>query len=683
MITFEFNGRSYSGKYWSPQDGKIGLLISLDTETEMINGPSTPGYVIGQAYAGGDKVYFIKLDDLPQFLNAHDDAIFIMHNAPFDISVIESETEFDFDAHIRQQRLFDTGILYRLWKLGTDGEPPAKWSLQAVAKEILGFDLNKSADTRCNFGRFRRGKIVDYNSMSLPELTYAATDSVVTHQLYEILKNKVDALGTGRLCLSHKIQLMGAYALEKTHRRGIALDMNERRQVLLEFDRRTQTAKQVLEKYGYVPGKQGVLQDYQNIVQKLGLDLPMTETGRVSAGAEYLEPYRSQHEFVDALLSFKEIEKLKSFLIKLDKGRVHPHYNVLVSTGRTSCYNPNIQQIPREGGLRECFVPASGNCFVIIDYSTLELCTLAQVCLDRFGSSRMAGLINQGVDLHCWFSAMVANKDQSQVTEQERQWAKACNFGFPGGLGTKRFLDYARNTFGITGMSEEDATELKEKWMNAFPEMRFYLQDSLMSRHDFSSLEWCDDPKIAAAIFKRIIGGSRTSTNGKPYAQGTIRWAFEEVLPDVAPWIGEVSEGSRQLLAEVSKETVTTRTGRMRAKVEYCQAKNTPFQGLAADGAKVALYRLIKAGFNVAIFVHDEFVIEIPADSDLEAKAKSIEEIVIGGMKSVVPDVQIRAEWSVADRWYKKSKRVRDDAGKIGIYSAAKDILPTGMEQRS
>jgi DNA polymerase I-like protein with 3'-5' exonuclease and polymerase domains len=367
----------------------------------------------------------------------------------------------------------------------------------------------------------------------------------------------------------------------------------------------------------------------------------------------------------------------------MDKDRVHPSYNVLVSTGRTSCYNPNIQQIPREGGIRECFIPSPGHCFVIIDYSTLELCTLAQVCLDRYGSSRMAELINKGADLHRWFASVVANKRETEVTEEERQRAKACNFGFPGGLGAARFLEYARNTFGITDMAEQKAAALKEKWLDAFPEMRLYLQDCLLERHDFSSLDWCDDSKIAANLFKRIIGGSRTSTTGKPYSPKTIQWAFEVVLPDVAPWAADATEGSKQLLAEVVKETVVTRTGRIRAKVDYCQAKNTPFQGLAADGAKIALYRLVKAGYRIALFVHDEFVVEIPTDCDLGAEAKKIEDLVVNGMRSVVPDVVIRAEWAVADRWYKKVKVIRDADGKIGIFSApVASASVTGMEQR-
>lgn len=46
--------------------------------------------------------------------------------------------------------------------------------------------------------------------------------------------------------------------------------------------------------------------------------------------------------------------------------------------------------------------------------------------------------------------------------------------------------------------------------------------------------------------------------------------------------------------------------------MNFTQARNTPFSGLAADGAKTALWNLTHIGFRVVAFIHDEFVIEIP-----------------------------------------------------------------------
>ena len=64
----------------------------------------------------------------------------------------------------------------------------------------------------------------------------------------------------------------------------------------------------------------------------------------------------------------------------------------LVRTGRTSCADPNIQNLPRSGGFREAFVPASEHVYLIIDYSFIELRTLAAVCEARYGRSTLAGM---------------------------------------------------------------------------------------------------------------------------------------------------------------------------------------------------------------------------------------------------------------------------------------------------
>ena len=88
--------------------------------------------------------------------------------------------------------------------------------------------------------------------------------------------------------------------------------------------------------------------------------------------------------------------------------------------------------------------------------------------------------------------------------------------------------------------------------------------------------------------------------------------AFEEVLPKIHPSSRGLTEGSPELKRQILDLTdVQTRTGRIRAACTYTAARNTPFQGLAADGTKIALYRLKEAGYRVSNFIHDEFVIEL------------------------------------------------------------------------
>ena len=98
--------------------------------------------------------------------------------------------------------------------------------------------------------------------------------------------------------------------------------------------------------------------------------------------------------------------------------------------------------------------------------------------------------------------------------------------------------------------------------------------------------------------------------------------------------------------------SVTTLTGRIRANTTYCAEKNTPFQGLAADGAKIALYNLMDAGFELVGFVHDEIITEVP-ENTAEEMRRLQEEIMVNSMSLVVPDVKISVESTISPRYCK------------------------------
>ena len=88
--------------------------------------------------------------------------------------------------------------------------------------------------------------------------------------------------------------------------------------------------------------------------------------------------------------------------------------------------------------------------------------------------------------------------------------------------------------------------------------------------------------------------------------------------------------------------------GRVRGPVSYSNYRNTPFQLLAADGAKLALIDLWAAGFDVRIFVHDEFVIAIPDDDQQRDNVERIEKICIESMREVVGELPVKCEYSIS-----------------------------------
>src|SRR5262249_27285083 len=102
-------------------------------------------------------------------------------------------------------------------------------------------------------------------------------------------------------------------------------------------------------------------------------------------------------------------------------------------------------------------------------------------------------------------------------------------------------------------------------------------------------------------------------------------------------------------------------------RVRYSQARNTPFQGLAADGAALALFALVKEGFRVVGFVHDEVLVELPDEGGYvsEAKVKRVEEIMCAKMaETLVGAIPVGCVPVLSRRWSKKAKDIIKD-GKV------------------
>lgn len=573
MIIKEWDGHTLKGD-----------TIAIDTETTIVPFTETPDLVTFQAYTGekvlGDEiVYFVSKDKLEKFLQLNSHKCLIMHNAPFDIDVIEKASNFKFKELIYSQTIYDTMILWSLLNLARTGLTPHKSSLAHLTEIYLKKTLNKEDSIRKNFTQFLNVSLKD-----IPQefKEYAAEDVISTYEIFHHLVEDIKTIDKSPNLLTHNIQLRGALALNRIYKNGIGFSQKKKKTLLNKLTREAKKHEEIINKWGYFRGVKGTQTRYEHIcnIHKAlyGIELPYTETGKLASDADSLEPYK-QYEFFNALCEFKLIEKTLSFFEKLDEDRVHPQYQYIMNTGRTSCSKPNIQQLPRAPGVRELFIPAKGHVFFDIDYSQLELCTLAQTTLHLYGYSKMAELINQGVDLHKYYASVLLGKSIEEVTKEERQYAKAANFGFPGGLGIDKFIEYAEKSYGIKGLTRGVAEDMKKAWFTAFPELKQYMKDE----------------------------------RGEAW----------------------------------------TITGRLRADTTYCAEKNTPFQGLGADAAKLALYDLQEAGFKIVAFIHDEVLIEHPKSKTMDLDFKKACDIMVSSAKLVLPDINIKVEGEIKKEFSK------------------------------
>lgn len=331
---------------------------------------------------------------------------------------------------------------------------------------------------------------------------------------------------------------------------------------------------------------------------------------------------------------------------------INPSYNVLVDTGRTSCARPNIQNQPRKGGVRECFIPRPGHVFVGCDYQAAELRSLAQVCLSKYGHSEMAKAFEHtekypvGKDLHLDMAAAilgleydeaVARKKEPQIKEA-RQLSKAANFGYPGGLGAKKFIEYAWAGYGVR-LSEADAKILRAQWLRKFPEVQDMFNDT-----------------------------GRFTAGGQRF---TLKHIF---------------------------------SGRLRGGVGYTDGNNSNFQGLTADGAKMACWAVVKEswtgytwdepipegttalgpspllGFRPSAMVHDEIMGESPRDKFREHAAR-LQVVMCEAMKWFLPDIPVEGEAHAMRRWFKDAESKHDENGVLQLWEpphpakACKELL--------
>jgi DNA polymerase-1 len=453
---------------------------------------------------------------------------------------------------------------------------------------------------------FRQGML-----MTPEHFLYAAKDAAVTAQLYEHMQGEY---------ATEWYHVAGLIVLASISRNGMLVDMPYMLELQKLFQEKVDKERFILSHWGYYQGRDGNQKIHQNILKFLegvmGIALPRTPSGMISADKEVMEEHFgfNPHPFIASQQKLGHATKMLSTYLNPDHigvdGRVHSRYDPLKKTGRTSSSGPNMQNVPRKEGLRGCYIAPPGHVLYACDYGQLELCTLAESNYLRFGGSRMRDLINEGHDLHFWFGQKIKEKDprpeEEKLADKDyRQMAKAANFGLPGGLGVATFQGYAANTYGVE-MDVETCTMLKKLWLDTFPENKEHLAPPKDTK--FSNRD--EDMYIAQTV-----------------------------------------------------------NGRVRRNATYCSSCNYPFQGLAADGAKVALWYLYIEGFKIVNFIHDEVIIELPKDNHLQQRIRRVDELMLFGMEQVVKHVKIKVEGALMERWYKEAEPIHGDNGELLIWS--------------
>ena len=323
-----------------------------------------------------------------------------------------------------------------------------------------------------------------------------------------------------------------------------------------------------------------------------------SKSGSYSTAADILDKLRDDHKIVADVLEYRKLAKLKSTyvdgllpLIGTD-GRVRPHFmQTVAATGRLSCTEPNLQNIPIRDDygrlIRKAFVTENGDLFTGSDYSQIELRILAALS----GDESLIADFRAGKDIHRATASRVFDIPEDEVTALDRTRAKAVNFG----------VVYGMSGFGL-GESLNITRSDAQRYIN-----EYFAKHTAVKEYLDRQIETGEEKREVRTYFGRV-----------------------RKLPEFA---------SRKFMErELAKRL----------------AMNTPIQGTAADIIKIAMNsvsaELRRKGLESRLIlqIHDELIVEGP-----DGEADKVREILERCMMSAADlAVDLICDIHTGKTWY-------------------------------
>jgi len=432
--------------------------LAIDTETTGLNPHNHRLRLVQIAVCGLPIMVIDCFVFLPDGKNILKDiletrGVKIFQNAKFDL-------QFFMAIGIYPAPIFDTMLAGQLLR-SSGGASRA--NLNALAQHYLGEDVHKDEQKSDWSGELRES-----------QLEYAAKDADILLRLREAMVKKIYENNLAEIA---KIEFSCASAIAQVEYTGVSLDIPKWNILLAATTKERDEALSVLYTYTGKPLIQMSLSgddviighnfDSNPFVLKL---LRSNGIHTSSTSKQDLAPY-AKHPLVCAISAYRKAAKsLSGFLYPIPSaihpktGRLHPRYGQIGAySGRMTCGNPNIQQIPRSKAFRECFVAAPGHKLIIADYSQIELRVAAEIT----GDTRMTAAYQSGEDLHKLTASLMLGKPTGSISIQERQAAKAVNFGLIYAMGAAGLSQYSLQSYGVE-MTIEEAEEFRRRFFNAY-----------------------------------------------------------------------------------------------------------------------------------------------------------------------------------------------------------------------
>lgn len=600
-------------------------MFIFDLETDLIeHGKLAPQPVCMAWTAGGPAEVVAMPVTMPYGFHhrLRTDTI-VGHNVAFDMACLCAHYPGlipDIFRAYDEGRVEDTLIRQKLLDLRDRGWLEKTYNLGAVA-ERYGLVVDKADSWRLNYGSLR-GIPVEQWPAGARE--YAARDAEATLAVY--LAQEGGPSSAKDAYADFCLYLASCW--------GVFTNRERTEAYLKIVQGEVERTKEVLQKAGLVRANgtrdtKKAKEYMERLCNRRGIKLKLTEKGQTSldadactlVGSRLLEQYS---QFVSASGTLNKV-------LDLTHGYTKPlqtSYNVIVETCRTSSRKPQepvkgwqAQNPPnpskkkrKEGtidvrvGFRECLEPDRGNVYIIGDYPSAELHSVAEFCYTQLGQSSLREYLLNGTDLHCLLASMILKVPYEEVLagkkgpyKKPRERAKIGNYTLWGGGGADSFILSSRAQYG-----------------------------ELFTREEFD----------------------------------TLRGAWREMLPETRAYFNHVNA----LLGGRKQADVThPLTGFRVAARGYTAMSNFFFQHLTATAMKHAYCQVSKRayavptsamyGYRFPLEVHDEFVGEGGEKGAHEA-ALELAQVMEVEYNKFVPNVPLKVETCVSRFWSKSAEQV-------------------------
>lgn len=317
---------------------------------------------------------------------------------------------------------------------------------------------------------------------------YAAWDGYSTIRLYSHFKNELSK-DPELEQLFYSLVMPVARTYEQVEINGVYIDLENMNKAEKILNRKIRRIRRSLNRY--IRGK-----DYEDpnwnsapfINRVLFDELKLTPAGFTEGGApstaeDNLVKMKSQHPIISLILEYRgAFKQLSSFIEGWKKrmidGQLFPSFKVAGTvTGRPSCSDPNLQQVPRDPFIRSLVGAPPGWVFFEVDYSQIELRVAAAIS----GEPNMLRIFRTGGDIHEATYQMIMGMTTEQAVahiedegkrkaqlKEERKKAKAINFGFIYGMGWKKFREYCETKMGLF-ITDSESKAWRKRYFETYP----------------------------------------------------------------------------------------------------------------------------------------------------------------------------------------------------------------------